>query len=280
MRLINNYKPDYEEELNKIPNRAIFEGFIGSFLQDAKKIELKNNCLSAKDFIGKLSNNFIYILEGDVTLVKNGIDLVSYEKGDLINWFYEFDEGCYIKNSRKKSSHLAFLNKIEIEEFLKKMKFYDMYKQLSNFVRDKVFYINNKQPLQLDTISGKVNLGYKYIKQNDLIIKSGENIRLVYYLIKGKASIMKDGKKISSIEEGCFFGHYSLLLDIEPIADVVADTNIELITIKDFEFNNLIGVNRFITKKVIVELLNQIKLSNSFLSNDKLKGGTEVFIRQ
>jgi CRP/FNR family transcriptional regulator, cyclic AMP receptor protein len=80
------------------------------------------------------------------------------------------------------------------------------------------------QTIATNTDEVEVDAGY-------VLMKQGENGQEAFVILRGTASVMRDGQKIATLSRGAIFGELSLLDPGKRTATVVADTDMDLLVL-------------------------------------------------
>ena len=109
----------------------------------------------------------------------------------------------------------------------------------------------------------------KYARQyktGEFLVKTGDGGKEIFFIFKGRIGIYKDkeGNKtqISTINEGEIFGEMAYLLNEKRTATAIAETETILLVFSPAIFEELIRVNRTISKDVIQVLCDRLKESH------------------
>ena len=88
------------------------------------------------------------------------------------------------------------------------------------------------------------------VKKDEVIYEAGKYDTSVYYITSGIAEITKNNS-VELVTPGSFIGEISAFLDIPREATVVAKSNLQLIKIKESDFQILLNTNPKVTKKLL-----------------------------
>ena len=89
-----------------------------------------------------------------------------------------------------------------------------------------------------------------FLKKGEVIYEAGKYDASVYYITSGIAEITKNNS-VELVTPGSFIGEISAFLDIPREATVVAKSNLQLIKIKESDFQILLNTNPKVTKKLL-----------------------------
>lgn len=105
---------------------------------------------------------------------------------------------------------------------------------------------------------------YSTLEPGDLLVKAGERGEAFHIILSGEAEVVRDGKALKRAGRYDYIGEIALVLDHPRIADVVAVTKMEVISISRQDFLD------FIRGSGIAELLRRVSMN-------KMEGSWSVF---
>lgn len=105
---------------------------------------------------------------------------------------------------------------------------------------------------------------YSRLSAGTLLVKAGERGDAFHILLSGEAEVIRDGVPVKMVGRYDYIGEIALVLDRPRIADVVARSEVEVLSIKRQDFLDLIRGTE------IAELLRQVSLN-------KMEGSWSVF---
>ena len=89
-----------------------------------------------------------------------------------------------------------------------------------------------------------------WVKKGEIIYEAGKYDTSVYYITSGIAEITKNNR-VELVTPGSFIGEISAFLDIPREATVTAKSDLQLIKIKESDFQILLNTNPKVTKKLL-----------------------------
>eukprot|EP00746_Dinoflagellata_sp_MGD_P128893 gnl/MRDRNA2_/MRDRNA2_63180_c0_seq1.p1 gnl/MRDRNA2_/MRDRNA2_63180_c0~~gnl/MRDRNA2_/MRDRNA2_63180_c0_seq1.p1 ORF type:complete len:345 (-),score=87.64 gnl/MRDRNA2_/MRDRNA2_63180_c0_seq1:288-1322(-) len=96
-------------------------------------------------------------------------------------------------------------------------------------------------------------------KANDKVIRQGEAGNEFYIIEEGTAEAVKDGKKVMQYAPKSYFGELSLIKDQPRAADVVATTDLKVVTLDRAAFKRLLGPLDTILKERAKDLYSKVQ---------------------
>lgn len=91
------------------------------------------------------------------------------------------------------------------------------------------------------------------------VVTEGDVTARFYLITKGRASVIVGGKRIRSCGAGDHFGEIAVLDGGKRSATVVADTDLETLTIAPFAFRPLLRANATITYKLLLAMCARLR---------------------
>jgi len=86
----------------------------------------------------------------------------------------------------------------------------------------------------------------------------GDRGREFFVLLKGEADVTKDGRKISTMREGDFFGEIALVTKMPRTATVTATSDVDVLVITERAFDNLLKTTPEIGRSVAEALAERV----------------------
>jgi CRP-like cAMP-binding protein len=103
-------------------------------------------------------------------------------------------------------------------------------------------------------------------ESDDIIVRKGDMGLGFYLILEGTVDVRAEGKGLSKLVRGSFFGEMSLLDDQPRSADVVALEPTSCLVLNVFSFKSLIADNPKIALKLMQESVRRIRATNQALS--------------
>ena len=96
------------------------------------------------------------------------------------------------------------------------------------------------------------------VKAGHHLARQGEKGREFMVIRQGEATVNRDGKKITKLKRGDFFGENSAIADIPRTATVIADTDMVIGTLNRQEFSILLDEVPQLARKVLVNTVQRL----------------------
>lgn len=110
-------------------------------------------------------------------------------------------------------------------------------------------------------------LSEKFIKENEVVFKEGDQPDNAYFVVSGVVMIKKGDRELSQISQYGLFGELGLLDDCPRVGTASATTDVVLLCIHKQEFNQLIMDIPEIGKSIILQLLGYLRSSHLSFTN-------------
>ena len=91
------------------------------------------------------------------------------------------------------------------------------------------------------------------------IVAEGTFTREICFLISGRATVVREGESISTLDQGDYFGELSLIDGQPRSASVVADTDVELLIVNKREFNALLETYPPIARELMIGMSARLR---------------------
>jgi CRP-like cAMP-binding protein len=91
------------------------------------------------------------------------------------------------------------------------------------------------------------------------VIREGERGRELYVLAEGQAKITKNGRRVSTMHPGDFFGEIALVTGVPRTTTVVAETPLRMLVLTKADFQRLLGEHPRIARKILGSLAERLK---------------------
>ena len=98
----------------------------------------------------------------------------------------------------------------------------------------------------------------------ETLFEQGDEGDLAYMIVHGTLDVFVDGKKVGSMRDGEVFGEMALLLNQRRSATIKSRQSSELVSISKDSLNELINSGSSKTKKVILELCEELTKRSEF----------------
>ncbi|MFY9585928.1 MAG: cyclic nucleotide-binding domain-containing protein [Actinomycetota bacterium] len=100
--------------------------------------------------------------------------------------------------------------------------------------------------------------------KNKTIVTEGEDGVGFHLILEGKAKVIADGRKRSTMGPGEWFGELSLIDRGPRTATVTTETPVRTFSLLSWEFLPLLDKNTKIARKIMIEMCRRIRLERSF----------------
>ena len=100
-------------------------------------------------------------------------------------------------------------------------------------------------------------------KENDFILKQGENANNLYVIISGDVEVLKNDVKINELSSGDFFGEIAIVAKTKRTASVKATTQLSVLAFSEDSFNSLINEYPKISVHIMKEMTKRLLQNNS-----------------
>jgi voltage-gated potassium channel len=91
------------------------------------------------------------------------------------------------------------------------------------------------------------------------VCDEGEVGQTFYFIVSGKATVYRNGRKTAELGPGNYFGELALLDRLPRSATVKATTDLELLEISQKDFNRLLSESAALTKKLLVATASRLR---------------------
>jgi CRP-like cAMP-binding protein len=97
------------------------------------------------------------------------------------------------------------------------------------------------------------------VKAGTTVCDEGEVGQTFYFIVSGKASVIRNGRKVAEIGPGGYFGELALLDRLPRSATVKANEDMELLAIAQKDFNKLLRDSPTLTRKLLVATASRLR---------------------
>jgi CRP-like cAMP-binding protein len=97
------------------------------------------------------------------------------------------------------------------------------------------------------------------VKAGTTVCDEGEVGQTFYYIVSGRAAVIRNGRKVAELEAGAYFGELALLDRLPRSATVKAITDMELLVISQKDFNKLLLAAPALTRKLLVATASRLR---------------------
>lgn len=136
-----------------------------------------------------------------------------------------------------------------------------------------LFIFNRLEPLEVQRLKAICHLAH--FREGDVILKDNSPGMALYIVRRGVARVEKDEQVLAHLGEGEFFGEMSLIDDCVSSADVIADTDCDLLVFHKGEFGALLETDHELALKIyraFCQILSERLRATSLLYTISLRG--------
>ncbi|MHB8245262.1 MAG: cyclic nucleotide-binding domain-containing protein [Acidimicrobiales bacterium] len=101
------------------------------------------------------------------------------------------------------------------------------------------------------------------VAAGSVICDEGEVGQTFYFVVSGKAHVVRNGRKVAEINAGGYFGELALLDRLPRSATVKAATDMELLAISQRDFNRLLKESPSTVRKLLVATASRLRSSDA-----------------
>ncbi|HET9091801.1 MAG TPA: cyclic nucleotide-binding domain-containing protein [Acidimicrobiales bacterium] len=125
----------------------------------------------------------------------------------------------------------------------------------------KVWLFSECSRSELKTIQKKTK--QVAVAAGSVICDEGDVGQTFYYIISGRAAVLRNGRKTAELEDGGYFGELALLDRLPRSATVKAVTDMELLAIDQRDFNQLLKDSPSTVRKLLVATAARLRSSDT-----------------
>jgi CRP-like cAMP-binding protein len=97
------------------------------------------------------------------------------------------------------------------------------------------------------------------VKAGTTVCDEGDVGQTFYIILSGKASVIRNGRKVAELGPGEYFGELALLDRLPRSATVKALTDMELLVISQKDFNKLLMDSPSLTRKLLIASATRLR---------------------
>lgn len=97
------------------------------------------------------------------------------------------------------------------------------------------------------------------VRAGKTVCDEGEVGQTFYFIVSGTAAVIRNGRKAAEISPGAYFGELALLDRLPRSATVKALTDMELLAIRQRDFNKLLASSPGLTRKLLVATASRLR---------------------
>jgi CRP-like cAMP-binding protein len=129
--------------------------------------------------------------------------------------------------------------------------------QTGSFDFGSVWLFSECSRSELKTISKKAEP--LSVKAATVVCDEGEVGQTFYFIVSGKATVLRNGRKAADLGPGGYFGELALLDRLPRSATVKAATDMDLLVIGQKDFNQILADFPSITRKLLVATASRLR---------------------
>ena len=92
-----------------------------------------------------------------------------------------------------------------------------------------------------------------------VLVEEGTVGREFFFIVSGKASVRRKGRKIATLEPGQYFGELALLDRKPRSATIVSETEMTVLVLEQRAFNGLLDAMPAISHKLLVAMSQRLR---------------------
>jgi CRP/FNR family cyclic AMP-dependent transcriptional regulator len=89
------------------------------------------------------------------------------------------------------------------------------------------------------------------VPSGTLLVEQGEAGLLFFVVLSGSASVLRDGRSVSSLGPGDFFGELALVDNSPRSASVTSDTEMTMLVIRQRDFQRVLQASPTLTRRLL-----------------------------
>jgi voltage-gated potassium channel len=97
------------------------------------------------------------------------------------------------------------------------------------------------------------------VKAGTTVCDEGDVGQTFYFIVNGKANVLRHGRKVAELSAGGYFGELALLDRLPRSATVKAATELDLLVISQKDFNKLLVASPGLTRKLLVATASRLR---------------------
>jgi CRP/FNR family cyclic AMP-dependent transcriptional regulator len=96
-------------------------------------------------------------------------------------------------------------------------------------------------------------------KAGSTVCDEGDVGQTFYFIVAGKATVFRNGRKAAELGPGAYFGELALLDRLPRSATVKATTDLSLLAIGQRDFNKLLNDSAGLTRKLLIATVSRLR---------------------
>ncbi len=130
----------------------------------------------------------------------------------------------------------------------------------ANFDLSSVWLFSECSRNELKTIQKKAEP--MTVSAGTVVCEEGEVGQSFYFILSGKATVLRNGRKAAELGAGTYFGELALLDRLPRSATVKAATDMELLAIEQRDFNKILKDSPSLVRKLLVATATRLRNSD------------------
>ena len=102
-------------------------------------------------------------------------------------------------------------------------------------------------------------LGVHEVADDVMLVRQGESGDTFYVLLEGQAKVVRNGRKIATLDQGTWFGELALLDPGRRDATVTARTAMELIVLSQWDFEQALEEAPGMTRQLLAGMARRLR---------------------
>jgi CRP/FNR family transcriptional regulator, cyclic AMP receptor protein len=98
------------------------------------------------------------------------------------------------------------------------------------------------------------------VPSGTLLVEQGEAGLLFFVVLAGTASVVRDGRSISSLGPGDYFGELALLDNSPRSASVTSNTDMTMLVIRQRHFQRVLQASPALTRRLLRAMANRLRV--------------------
>lgn len=101
------------------------------------------------------------------------------------------------------------------------------------------------------------------VSAGTIVCDEGEVGQSFYFIVSGKAAVVRNGRKAAELGPGQYFGELALLDRLPRSATVKAATDLELLAIEQRDFNAMLKESPSLVRKLLVATASRLRTADA-----------------
>jgi CRP/FNR family transcriptional regulator, cyclic AMP receptor protein len=101
------------------------------------------------------------------------------------------------------------------------------------------------------------------VREGTTVCDEGDVGQTFYFIVSGKANVIRNGRKVAELGPNGYFGELALLDRLPRSATIKAGTDLELLAIAQRDFNKLLRDTPSLTRKLLVATASRLRSADA-----------------